>query len=611
MKNTLKILALMAVLSVCFLFINFTVYSPGGTVYITGAVADGLKDDRVAVQNAINSALASGSCVDGQNKTYGINGSLVAQKNFCIKNARFNQLLQPSDTTPFIKCNLSNCRPLNLIADQYTRTGAPTVSGADLTALKKSRSIRTFLIRGTDAAPIAVTMENIFINKGKYNEMGSPSDAAGIWIDHAKNVYLNNIEITGKGHGPGILMAYASNVAMRNINIHDLTWGPYKGDRALKESEVNGYWNAIPIFDFNDSLSEFVLVRIQERTVGMVLSDVNNLLVEDSKISKLGSVFDTGFFPFQTDGMTLGNGTRNVTMRNLSITSTNEAIDLVGKANAQNDKFENHVYSGLTILDSFSFGFKIGYEAEDITLKDSSITNSAYAGVVVYGQAQFIGLDGLKIKESGVVNTSQGYKQPWAGYSRAGILVYNGGNNVSILNSRSDNVSFPTTCDYGFYRRSDGGYTTSYNSVATGCKLGRTIGLVNGSGSSFSNATGSTISFPGASCSLGGTTIASGSSIKAYQQGSLPAGYSCDALSQIRTCNNGVLSGSYTNLTCTVAAAKSCTLGGVTILSGQSIKAYWQGSLPQGYSCDQWSQMRTCNNGVLSGTYMNLSCKIQ
>lgn len=58
---------------------------------------------------------------------------------------------------------------------------------------------------------------------------------------------------------------------------------------------------------------------------------------------------------------------------------------------------------------------------------------------------------------------------------------------------------------------------------------------------------------PPASCALPwGGTIAHGSGVTAYQSGSVPCGSSC--ASQTRTCNNGVLSGSYTNQSCTVAA---------------------------------------------------------
>jgi hypothetical protein len=62
-----------------------------------------------------------------------------------------------------------------------------------------------------------------------------------------------------------------------------------------------------------------------------------------------------------------------------------------------------------------------------------------------------------------------------------------------------------------------------------------------------------------ASCTWNGQTIASGSSVTAYQSSSVPNGSQC--ISETRTCSNGTLSGSFTNATCTVAAAPApvCT----------------------------------------------------
>ena len=55
------------------------------------------------------------------------------------------------------------------------------------------------------------------------------------------------------------------------------------------------------------------------------------------------------------------------------------------------------------------------------------------------------------------------------------------------------------------------------------------------------------------SCTFNGKTIASGSSVTAYQASSVPAGQSC--ASQARSCSNGTLSGSYAYSSCSVQAA--------------------------------------------------------
>jgi putative peptidoglycan binding protein len=62
-----------------------------------------------------------------------------------------------------------------------------------------------------------------------------------------------------------------------------------------------------------------------------------------------------------------------------------------------------------------------------------------------------------------------------------------------------------------------------------------------------------------ASCSWNGQTIASGSSVTAYQAATVPAGGQC--ISETRTCQQGILSGSYQYASCTVATTQppTCT----------------------------------------------------
>ncbi len=104
------------------------------------------------------------------------------------------------------------------------------------------------------------------------------------------------------------------------------------------------------------------------------------------------------------------------------------------------------------------------------------------------------------------------------------------------------------------------------------------------------------------SCSLGGVTVNHGSSYTFYNSLTVPCGSSCS--SQVRTCNNGVLSGtsSYSSASCTPLSCASCSLPwGGTIAHGLSVTAYLQETVPYGSSCT--SQVRTCNNGALSGQF--------
>ena len=111
----------------------------------------------------------------------------------------------------------------------------------------------------------------------------------------------------------------------------------------------------------------------------------------------------------------------------------------------------------------------------------------------------------------------------------------------------------------------------------------------------------------GASCASPCGTIAHGATCTAYLNASEPFGGSCT--SQTRTCSNGTLSGSYTNASCSVTAGASCSLPwGGSIAHGASTTAYQASSVACGSSCT--SETRSCNNGTLSGSYTNSSCSV-
>lgn len=109
-----------------------------------------------------------------------------------------------------------------------------------------------------------------------------------------------------------------------------------------------------------------------------------------------------------------------------------------------------------------------------------------------------------------------------------------------------------------------------------------------------------------ASCSFNGRAIAHGQTVTAYQSSNSAAGQSC--VSQIRTCNNGSLSGSYTFGSCTASPNASCLFNGQTINHGQSVTAYARSYINFGESCT--AELRTCTNGSLSGSYSFTSCAI-
>ena len=120
-----------------------------------------------------------------------------------------------------------------------------------------------------------------------------------------------------------------------------------------------------------------------------------------------------------------------------------------------------------------------------------------------------------------------------------------------------------------------------------------------------------------ASCSWNGTTIASGSSVTAYQSSSVAYGSQC--VSQQRTCTNNILSGSYLYAACSVQTASSptatLTANGQTSLTvnvGDTINYAWSStgavSAKSSYTTDTPSCGQTTNGpfawspSTLSGT---------
>ena len=104
-----------------------------------------------------------------------------------------------------------------------------------------------------------------------------------------------------------------------------------------------------------------------------------------------------------------------------------------------------------------------------------------------------------------------------------------------------------------------------------------------------------------------GSTIVDSSSVSAYLATSVAFGSTCTV--ETRACSSGTLSGSYTNESCTVDTAASCTTPwGVIIASGASVDAHLTPSVTFGSTCT--TESRTCSNGVLSGSYSNQSCTI-
>lgn len=125
---------------------------------------------------------------------------------------------------------------------------------------------------------------------------------------------------------------------------------------------------------------------------------------------------------------------------------------------------------------------------------------------------------------------------------------------------------------------------------------------------SYANETCQAVAGPATNnpCSFNGQTISSGSSVVAFQNSTVATGSTC--VQENRTCTNGTLSGSYAYGSCTVAAPMSCLFNGITVPSGSSVIAYQTSTVAHGNTCN--GELRTCTNGVMSGSFAHGSCTV-
>ncbi|MEN9413603.1 MAG: hypothetical protein RLZZ342_690 [Candidatus Parcubacteria bacterium] len=105
------------------------------------------------------------------------------------------------------------------------------------------------------------------------------------------------------------------------------------------------------------------------------------------------------------------------------------------------------------------------------------------------------------------------------------------------------------------------------------------------------------------SCLFGGAVVPSGSSVRGYSRATVAPTESCEQYSVVRTCNAGTLTGSptYAYSACTRSAAGSCVFGGLMLANGESRAFFSTSTAPFGQSCSLYSQQRTCFNGMLDG----------
>lgn len=108
-------------------------------------------------------------------------------------------------------------------------------------------------------------------------------------------------------------------------------------------------------------------------------------------------------------------------------------------------------------------------------------------------------------------------------------------------------------------------------------------------------------------CIYSGSTYAPGATISGFAQAEVPYGQSCVA--QVGTCSGS--SGQFDLIpavsSCSVRPPNTCVFNGTTLQNGDSITAFDQ-SMANGKFCAEGQEVRTCNNGTLSGSFTNATC---
>ncbi|MES2801677.1 MAG: hypothetical protein V4654_04245 [Bdellovibrionota bacterium] len=172
----------------------------------------------------------------------------------------------------------------------------------------------------------------------------------------------------------------------------------------------------------------------------------------------------------------------------------------------------------------------------------------------------------------------------------------------------SCNVDGPLSCLFNGQTIAHGNTVDAFqnSTVAYGSSCVSEQRTCNNGSLSGSNAYGSCNVDAAASCLFNGQTVAHGSNVSAFSNSTVAFGETCVA--EQRSCNNGVLSGSSSYASCNVDAASSCLFNGQTVAHGQLITAFQNSTQAYGSQCV--SEQRSCENGVMSGSYQYGSCNV-
>jgi hypothetical protein len=402
-----------------------------------GAIGDGKHDDTAAIGRALDQS--DRACLDGEGRTYLVNGTLRAEKNLCLRSATLVQAAAAMDTSAYLTQRCPAVQDTSAVIDCHD----PAIPPARLNRLWNILSTRTLLIRSGDGRRLRINLDHVKVDRGPDPSAGSRTDSAGIWIDGADRIDFRDVEITGNGKGYGLQITNARNVTLTNLWVHDLVWAPYRGDAPLSEAAVRAVgWNAVPIHEFREQrpgsarAAKFYGVRVQEQLTCVSLGDVSHVVIRNLRIERCLARFDSGNLPWQADGLDIGRSSSDVTIDGARIDSTWEGIDVV----AGGDGISGLRMNDVTIANSFGYGLKMGPRLRDALVSRLTVDGAGLAGVVLYGPVRGVTISGASITNVGSLRTGAGLLSPWPSGNRAGLRLDGSGDSspagVTIDNMR-------------------------------------------------------------------------------------------------------------------------------------------------------------------------------
>lgn len=113
-------------------------------------------------------------------------------------------------------------------------------------------------------------------------------------------------------------------------------------------------------------------------------------------------------------------------------------------------------------------------------------------------------------------------------------------------------------------------------------------------------------------CTFHDKSLPNGQSVTAYSAKSLVYDAKCSSVAEIRTCNDGELSGTFEFNSCVEEPPATCTFDNKSVAHGEGVAAFQSSSLDWSLTrdCDDvgYKETRTCDNGTLAGTFTHPSC---